>query len=52
MSLRWMAFLRYALTFLLLLSSGRLSWLPLAFPLWTLVISVYVLRANLRSKPA
>ena len=37
---RWMAVLGYTLALLLLLTSGRLSWVPLAFPLWTLVISV------------
>ena len=49
---RWMAFLGYALALLLLLSPGRLSWGPLVFPLWVLVISVYVLLANLRSEAA
>jgi hypothetical protein len=47
---RWMAFLGYALALLLLIRSGRLSWDPLVFPLWVLVISVCVLLANLRSK--
>ena len=45
-----MAFLGYVLALWLLLRSGRLSWDPLVFPLWVLVISVYVLLANLRSK--
>jgi hypothetical protein len=49
---RWMAFLGYALALLLLLSPGRLYWTPLVFPLWTLVISVHVLLANLRPKGA
>jgi hypothetical protein len=47
---RWMAFLGYALALLLLLSVGNLHWAPLIFPLWALVISVYVLLANLRPK--
>jgi hypothetical protein len=47
---RWMAFVGYALALLLLLRSGRLYWDPLVFPLWVLMISVYVLFANLRSK--
>jgi hypothetical protein len=47
---RWMAFLGYALALLLLLSVGNLYWAPLVFPLWALVISVYVLLANLRPK--
>src|ERR1700733_2760355 len=46
---RWMAFLGYALALFLLLSIGRFAWAPLVFPLWTLVISVYVLVANFRS---
>jgi hypothetical protein len=45
---RWMAFLGYALALFLLLSIGRFGWAPLVFPLWTLVISVYVLVANFR----
>jgi hypothetical protein len=46
---RWMAFLGYALAVSLLLSSPHLYWAPLIFPLWVLVISVYILVANLRS---
>jgi hypothetical protein len=49
---RWMAFLGYALALLLLLSPGRLYWGPLVFPLWVLVISVYILLANLRLSAA
>jgi hypothetical protein len=47
---RWMAFLGYALALVLLLSSGYLYWAPLAFPLWALIISVYILLVNLRPK--
>ena len=47
---RWMAFLGFALALLLLLRSGRLNWDPLVFPLWVLVISVFVLLTNLRPK--
>lgn len=43
---RWMAFLGYVLALFLLLSIGRFGWAPLVFPLWTLMISVYVLFAN------
>ena len=49
---RWMAFLGYGLALLLLLSIGYFSWAPLVFPLWVLLISVHILLANLRSKPA
>jgi hypothetical protein len=48
---RWMAFLGYALALFLVLSIGRFGWAPLVFPLWTLVISVYVLFANFRPAP-
>ena len=48
---RWMAFLGYALALFLLLSIGKFGWAPLVFPLWTLVISVYVLFANFRPRP-
>ncbi len=43
---RWMSFLGYILALFLLLSIGRFGWAPLVFPLWTLVVSVYVLFAN------
>jgi hypothetical protein len=49
---RWMAYLGYALALLLLLSTGYLYWVPLAFPLWVLLISVYILFSNLRPTPA
>src|ERR1700721_2806852 len=43
---RWMAFIGYALAIFLLLSIGRFGWAPLVFPMWTLLISVYVLFAT------
>ena len=49
---RWMAFLGYALALLLLLSVGYVHWVPLVFPLWVLLISGYILLANLRPEPA
>ena len=49
---RWMAFLGYGLALLLLLSIGYLYWAPLVFPLWVLLISVHILLANLKPKPA
>ncbi len=48
---RWMAWLGYVLALFLLLSIGHLGWAPLVFPLWTLVVSVYVLFANFRPSP-
>jgi preprotein translocase subunit Sec61beta len=49
---RWMVYLGYALALLLLLSIGYISWISLVFPLWTLMISVYILIQNYRSKAA
>jgi MFS family permease len=45
---RWMAFLGLALALFLMLSVGFFYWAPLVFPLWVLLISVYILLANLR----
>jgi hypothetical protein len=44
---RWMAFLGLASALFLLLSVGFFYWAPLVFPLWVLLISVYILLANL-----
>ncbi|HTC55338.1 MAG TPA: hypothetical protein VK706_02915, partial [Candidatus Sulfotelmatobacter sp.] len=49
---RWMALLGYASALFLLLSIGRFGWSPLVFPLWTLMISVYILFEKLRSAAA
>jgi hypothetical protein len=48
---QWIAFLGYAMALLLLLSIGYFYWTPLAFPLWVLLVSSYILLTNLRSKP-
>jgi hypothetical protein len=45
---RWMAVLGYALALLLLLSIGTIEWIPLVFPAWIFLISVYILIENLR----
>ncbi|MBP7868193.1 MAG: hypothetical protein KA419_19865 [Acidobacteria bacterium] len=48
---RWIAVLGYALALLLLLSVGYLYWAPLVFPLWVLLVSVWILFSNLRPAP-
>ncbi len=49
---RWITLPGYALAALLLLSRRFVDWLPLAFPLWVLVLSTYILVENLRgTKP-
>ena len=49
---RWITLSGYGLAALLLLSSRFVDWLFLAFPLWVLALSIYILRENLRgAKP-
>jgi predicted RND superfamily exporter protein len=47
---RWMAVLGYILALVLLLSVGTIRWIPLVFPIWVLVISVYILTQNLHGQ--
>ena len=49
---RWMVLLGYGLALFLLLSIGYISWISLVFPLWTLLISVYILIENFRRRAA
>ena len=44
---RWMAFVGIVLALFLLLSIAFFYWAPLVFPLWILMISVYILWENL-----
>jgi len=49
---RWITLPGYALAALLLLSTRFVDWLPLAFPLWVFILSLYILIENLRgTKP-
>jgi hypothetical protein len=45
---RWITIPGYALAVLLLLSSRFADWLGLGFPLWVLMLSIYILVENLR----
>lgn len=45
---RWMAYFGLLLALFLLFSLSYFYWAPLVFPLWVLMISVYILLANLR----
>jgi hypothetical protein len=49
---RPLALLGYVIAVLLLLGSGRLQWVPMAFPAWTLLVSVQILLANFRQGQA
>jgi hypothetical protein len=45
---RWIAFLGYAVALLLLFASRNIEGILLAFPLWVLLVSLYILIGNLR----
>jgi hypothetical protein len=45
---RWMAYLGFVLALILLITINMIPWAPVIFPLWVLLISVYILLANLR----
>jgi hypothetical protein len=45
---RWIAFLGYAVALLLLLTSRNIEGIVLVFPLWVLLVSLYILVGNLR----
>jgi len=45
---RWMAYLGLALALFLLFSLESFYWIPVVFPFWVLLISVYILVANFR----
>jgi hypothetical protein len=48
---RWIAFLGYGLSLFLLFGSGITRWSIMVFPLWVLVVSLYILIDNLRRLP-
>jgi hypothetical protein len=45
----WITLLGYALALMLLVSSHFVDWLGLAFPLWVIILSIYILLENLRA---
>ncbi len=45
---RWIVFLGFLLALFLLLSLGSVSWAPIVFPLWILLISIQILLTNLK----
>jgi hypothetical protein len=44
---RWSAYLGFACALLLLLSGRHTDWIFMVFPLWVLLISIYILIENL-----
>jgi hypothetical protein len=49
---RWITIPGYALALLLLLSNRFADWLGLAFPIWVLILSIYILVENLHGPSA
>jgi hypothetical protein len=49
---RWITTSGYAMAVLLLLSSRFADWLGLTFPMWVLILSIYILVENLRGSIA
>lgn len=48
---RWMALVGYGCALALLIIISHVSWISLLFPVWVLLVSLYILVENLRSKP-
>jgi hypothetical protein len=48
----WLGWLGYAIALILLLGSAILPWVELLFPLWVLLVSVFLLAASLRQTSA
>jgi hypothetical protein len=49
---RWMGWLGYVVAAVLLLSITYWEWMALLFPLWVLVLSIYILKRNYRTQVA
>jgi hypothetical protein len=49
---RWLSFLGYLVALTLLLVTGSIAWSELVFPIWALVVSLYILVASFRTGPA
>jgi hypothetical protein len=47
---RWLALLTYGVALVLVLSVGFVAWAILLFPLWVLLISIYILIGNLSGR--
>ena len=49
---RWMGFVGFAVGLVLLLVITDFPWIVLLFPLWVLLVSAYILVADLRQRPS
>jgi len=48
---RWIALIGYVFALLLLVSGRYVEWIIMVFPLWVLLISIYILIDNFRRLP-
>jgi hypothetical protein len=48
---RWLAYLGYAMSLLLLFGSYFINWGFIIFPLWALLTSIRILFDNIRGRP-
>jgi hypothetical protein len=48
---RWIALIGYAFALLLLVSGRHVEWIIMVFPVWVLLISIYILIDNFRRPP-
>ena len=48
---RWIALVGYSFALLLLVSGRYLDWIIMVFPLWVLLVSIYILIDNFRRAP-
>lgn len=49
---RWIAILGYAIALMLMFNNRYVEWMLLSFPLWVLLVSLYILWDNLHVHPA
>ncbi|MGW1781889.1 hypothetical protein ACWCQQ_22495 [Streptomyces sp. NPDC002143] len=48
---RWLSLFGYLVALTLLLLTGSIAWSELVFPVWALVVSLYILVASFRPRP-
>jgi L-asparagine transporter-like permease len=49
---RWVSLVGFACALVLLVVMTDFAWISLLFPLWVLVVSIYILIADLRLRPS
>jgi hypothetical protein len=46
---RWIAWVGYVLAILLFFAGTHVYWAPMLFPFWVLIVSIHILRANMKA---